>query len=90
MLGIGINNDLAGHLHYAAWLEDPIGHVPKTIRNGYPLGPHGLVAALSKGLGAEPLSPMLGMLLAIPVLTALTAASALRRLRPRCEPSLRC
>lgn len=82
VLGIGVNNDLAGHLHYAAWLEDPIGITPTEIKNGYPMGPHGLVAAIAKGIGAEPLSAMLGLLLAVPVLTAISALSVLRDLSP--------
>jgi hypothetical protein len=82
VLGIGVNNDLAGHLDYTAWVTDPVGEAPPTIRHGYPLGPHGLAAAICKGLGFEPLSALLGLVLAIPVLTALTAAAVLRELRP--------
>lgn len=82
ILGIGVNNDLAGHLHYTAWLLDPTSLVPSTIRNGYPLGPHGLAAAICKGTGMEPLSALLGLLLAVPVLTALSAMAVLKDLRP--------
>lgn len=82
VLGIGVNNDLAGHLHYTAWLEDPSGTAPHAIRGGYPVGPHGFAAAIGKGIGAEPLSAVLGLILAIPVLTALTSLAALRELRP--------
>jgi hypothetical protein len=82
VLGIGVNNDLAGHLHYTAWLEDPSGIAPHAVRGGYPVGPHGLAAAIAKGTGAEPLSTVLGLILAIPVLTALTALGALRKLKP--------
>jgi hypothetical protein len=32
VLGIGVNNDLAGHLHYTAWLEDPSGIAPHAVR----------------------------------------------------------
>lgn len=82
ILGIGVNNDLAGHLHYTAWLLDPTSLVPSTIGNGYPLGPHGLAAAICKGTGMEPLSALLGLLLAVPVLTALSAMAVLKDLRP--------
>lgn len=82
ILGIGVNNDLAGHLHYTSWLLDPTSVVPHNIRNGYPIGPHGLAAAISGGTGIEPLSALLGLLLAIPALTALSAMSVLRDLRP--------
>lgn len=82
ILGIGVNNDLAGHLHYTAWLLDPTSLVPSTIRNGYPLGPHGLAAAICRATGMEPLSALLGLLLAVPVLTALSAMAVLKDLRP--------
>jgi hypothetical protein len=81
ILGIGVNNDLAGHLHYAAWLLDPTDLVPHNIRAGYPLGPQGLAAALSNATGMEPLSAILGFLLAIPVLTAIAAMALLDDLR---------
>ncbi|MFN2612670.1 MAG: hypothetical protein ABR536_04780 [Solirubrobacterales bacterium] len=81
ILGIGVNNDLAGHLHYTSWLLDPTSVVPHNIRNGYPIGPHGLAAAISKGTGMEPLSALLGLLLAVPVLTALSTMSVLKDLR---------
>jgi hypothetical protein len=82
VLGIGINNDLAGHLHYTAWLEDPSGIAPHAVRGGYPVGPHGLAAAVAKLTGAEPLSTVLGLILAIPVLTAIAALTVLRELKP--------
>jgi hypothetical protein len=81
VLGIGINNDLAGHLHYTAWLEDPSGIAPHAVREGYPVGPHGLAAAIAKATGAEPLSTVLGLILAIPVLTAIAALAVLREVK---------
>ena len=81
LLGIGINNDLAGHLHYTAWLEDPSGIAPHAVREGYPVGPHGLAAAIAKATGAEPLSTVLGLILAIPVLTAIAALALLREVK---------
>ena len=82
VLGIGVNNDLAGHLDYTAWVADPVGLAPPTVRNGYPLGPHGLAAGLANGVGIEPLTALLGLLLAVPVLTAIAVTGALRELRP--------
>ncbi len=81
VLGIGVNNDLAGHLHYTSWLLDPTAVVPANIRNGYPIGPHGLAAAICDVTGMEPLSALLGLLLAIPVLTAITAMDLFKDLR---------
>jgi hypothetical protein len=81
ILGIGVNNDLAGHLHYASWILDPTDLVPHNIRSGYPLGPQGLAAALSNATGMEPLSALLGLLLAVPVLTSIAAMALLDDLR---------
>lgn len=80
--GIGVNNDMAAHLIWADWLQNPTGPSPNGIRIGYPLGPHGLVAMLSDLLGSEPFYMFLGLLIAIPVITALTALNLLRSLPP--------
>ncbi len=82
VLGIGVNNDLAMHLDLAAWIDDPIGLSPTEFKTGYPLGPHGLVAAIATGIGSEPLAPFLGLTLALPVLTAITAYMLLDDLGP--------
>ena len=38
--GIGVNNDMAAHLIFADWLQNPTGPVPGGIAFGYPIGPH--------------------------------------------------
>lgn len=80
--GIGVNNDMAAHLIWADWLQNPTGPSPTGIRIGYPLGPHGLVAMLSDALGSEPFYMFLGLLIAIPVITALTSLNLLHGLSP--------
>lgn len=80
--GVGVNNDMAAHLIWADWLQNPTGPSPNGIRIGYPLGPHGLVAMLSDALGSEPFYMFLGLLIAIPVITALTALNLLHSLSP--------
>ena len=80
--GIGVNNDMAAHLIFADWLQSPTGPIPSGIANGYPVGPHGLVATLGQALGTEPLYGFLGLLLAIPVITALTSLNLLAELPP--------
>jgi len=74
LLGVGFNNDLGLHLAWAEWLRSGLGPTPEA---GYPLGPHALadtVAALPGiGLGQA----FVGEILAIGVLTALTALVAL-------------
>jgi MFS family permease len=78
--GIGVNNDMAAHLIWADWLQDPTGIAPTGIQIGYPLGPHGLAATLSDALGTEPLYAFLGLLLAIPVITGLTSLNLFHEL----------
>jgi hypothetical protein len=78
--GVGVNNDMASHLVWADWLRDPIGPTPQGIADGYPVGPHSLVATLAQALGTEPLYPFLGLLVALPVITALTSLNLLQGL----------
>ncbi len=79
LLGVGFNNDLGLHLAWAEWLRSGFGPAPDP---GYPLGPHGLAVAIAAvpeiGLGQA----FLGEIVAIGVLTGLTALGALRDLSP--------
>jgi hypothetical protein len=79
LLGMGYNNDLGLHLAWAQSLVSDFGTEPSA---GYPLGPHGLVASLTAlprlGLGPA----FIGLLVALPALTAMTAWSALGKLTP--------
>jgi hypothetical protein len=79
LLGMGYNNDLGLHLAWAQSLISDFGTEPSP---GYPLGPHGLVASLSvlPGLGLS--QAFIGVVVALPVLTAMTAWPALERLGP--------
>src|SRR5215208_110720 len=79
--GVGLNNDLAMHLVDTDYLLDSTGPQPQSIVNGYPIGPHSLVATVVDLLGTEPLQGWLGLLVVAPVLTAITALGALRELR---------
>jgi hypothetical protein len=80
--GIGVNNDMAAHLIFADWLQNPTGPVPGGIAFGYPIGPHGMVATISEALGTQPLYGFLGLLIAITVITALTSLNLLAELPP--------
>jgi hypothetical protein len=71
--GVGLNNDMAMHLVDTDYLLDPHGPQPQSIVNGYPIGPHSLVATVVNLLGTEPLQGWLGLLLAAPILTAIAA-----------------
>lgn len=82
ILGVGlVNDDMAYHLLIADWLNTRVGEMPVLIHQGYPVGPHALVAGLSEGLGTGLIEGFAGLTLAIPVLTALVAFGALGGLR---------
>jgi hypothetical protein len=78
LLGVGFNNDLGLHLAWAEWLRSGFGPSPEP---GYPLGPHGLAVAAAAFPGIGLGQAFLGEIVAIGVLTALTAVGALGDLR---------
>jgi hypothetical protein len=83
ILGVGlVNDDMANHLLLADWIDERFRPEPVLIDQGYPLGPHALVAGLSTLLGASSIDVFAGLVLAIPALTALAAFAALDDLRP--------
>jgi hypothetical protein len=79
LLGVGFNNDLGLHLAWAEWLRSGFGPAPDA---GYPLGPHGLAVATAAVPGIGLGQAFLGEIIAIGVLTGLTALGALRDLAP--------
>jgi hypothetical protein len=82
ILGVGlVNDDMAYHLLIADWLNTRVGDMPVLLHQGYPVGPHAMVAGLSEVLGTGLIEAFAGLTLAIPVLTALVAFEALRGLR---------
>jgi len=79
LLGVGFNNDLGLHLAWAEWLRSGFGPAADP---GYPLGPHGLAAATATVPGVGLGQAFLGEIIAIGVMTGLTALGALQRLTP--------
>jgi hypothetical protein len=77
LLGVGFNNDLGLHLAWAEWLRSGTGPTPEP---GYPLGPHGLAVAVAAVPGIGLGQAFVGQILAIGILTGLTALGALARL----------
>jgi hypothetical protein len=77
LLGVGFNNDLGLHLAWAEWLRSGFGPAPDP---GYPLGPHGLAAAVAAVPGIGLGKAFVGEILAIGVLTGVTALGALEGL----------
>jgi hypothetical protein len=74
LLGVGFNNDLGLHLAWAEWLRSGFGPAPDA---GYPLGPHGLAVAVAALPGIGLGQAFVGEILAIGILTGLTALGAL-------------
>jgi len=82
ILGVGlVNDDMASHLLLADWVREGFRPEPVLVDQGYPLGPHGLVAGLGSLLGAGSIDVFAGLTLAIPALAALVAYAALDGLR---------
>ncbi|HEV2857990.1 MAG TPA: hypothetical protein VGW80_06265 [Solirubrobacterales bacterium] len=79
LLGMGFNNDLGLHLAWAEWLRSGFGPAPDP---GYPLGPHGLAVATAAMPGINLAQAFLGEIIAIGVMTGLTALGALRGMAP--------
>jgi hypothetical protein len=79
LLGVGFNNDLGLHLAWAEWLRSSFGPAPDP---GYPLGPHGLAVATATVPGIGLGQAFLGEIIAIGVMTGLTALGALRGITP--------
>jgi hypothetical protein len=83
ILGVGlVNDDMASHLVMADWLQHQGGDAPRLIDDGYPVGPHALVAALGSGLHISLVDAFAGLTLVIPPLAALTSLALLDPLSP--------
>jgi hypothetical protein len=79
VLGASVSNDMSQHLTAAFYLRTGHGLRPAAavggnlITTGYPLGPHGLAALLTRATGVGEERTFSAITLAIPVLTGLTA-----------------
>ena len=83
VLGEGIyTNDHAAQLYWTDWLQNGFGPEPSAVSFGYPVGPQSLAAVVAEATGASLVDAFNGLLIAIPVLTALAALAALQGLRP--------
>src|SRR4051812_18670599 len=72
VLGESVDDDASIHMAWADALRSA-GDAVHLGSRGYPLGPHALMAALAEALGTGVDAALGGLLLAVPVLTALTA-----------------
>jgi hypothetical protein len=76
ILGTSFNPDMSQHLLAADRLAH--GQGSQLLHQGYPLGPHAIVVALSKGLGTGLVQGFTGLTIATAVLASLTALTAFR------------
>jgi hypothetical protein len=78
VLGVTVNNDMTVHLAFVeGFLSSSVADL-FPLPKDYPLGPHALAAALSRGLGVEPELAFSGWTMAIPILSAWTVLAAAR------------
>lgn len=83
VLGEGIyTNDHAAQLYWAAWLQTGFGPEPAAVAFGYPIGPQAVAVVAAEATGSSLVASFNGLLLAVPVLTGLTALGALRGFGP--------
>jgi hypothetical protein len=76
--GVGIDNDMAVHLIVAEALRSAsYERIWNVLSSGYPTGPHSVVATLGTASGEQLISAFAGLMIAVVVLTALTAANVL-------------
>jgi hypothetical protein len=82
ILGQGlVNDDMASHLLFTEWVSSHAGPTPDLIKDGYPLGPHAVVAAAAKVTGASLIEGFAGLTGAIAALLALTTYGGLPGVR---------
>ncbi len=74
ILGTGFNPDMSQHLLATDRLAH--GEGSQLLRQGYPMGPHAVVAALNKGLGVGIVHGFDGLTVAAAILAPLTALAA--------------
>jgi hypothetical protein len=74
ILGTGFNPDMSQHLLATDHLTQGTGS--QLLHQGYPLGPHAVVAAFNKGLGIGLVQGFSGLTIAVAVLAPLTALAA--------------
>jgi len=83
VLGEGIyTNDQGAQLYWTDWLQHGVGPEPNAVRFGYPTGPQSVAATVAEATNTSLLDSFNGLLLAIPVLTALTALGVMGSLSP--------
>jgi hypothetical protein len=83
VLGEGVyTNDQAAQLFWTDWLQHGVGPEPNAVHFGYPTGPQSVAATAAEATNSSLLDSFNGLLIVIPVLTALTALGVMGGLSP--------
>jgi hypothetical protein len=83
ILGEGVyTNDQAAQLFWTDWLQHGVGPEPNAVRFGYPTGPQAVAATVAEATNTSLLDSFNGLLLAIPILTGLTALGVMGAMSP--------
>jgi hypothetical protein len=79
ILGVSLDNDMGSHMLFVEiYLSKAVEHITP-MRADYPLGPHAMVALISKGFGMRVDRAFAGWTMALPILSAWTALAFARR-----------
>lgn len=81
LLGVGFDNDMGAHLRMAESFRSAVAQRYFEVPPDYPLGPHGLVAAMTTGLGIGLDETFTGFTVALPILLGWTALGVVRGVR---------
>lgn len=78
ILGVTVNNDMTVHLAFVeSFISSTVADL-LPLPSDYPLGPHAMAAALSKGLGIEADLAFSGWTMAVPIITAWSVLAVAR------------
>lgn len=80
ILGTTVDNDMGAHMVFAEmYLSAAVEHLKPAQYSFYPLGPHGMVALIAKGLSVRVDHAFNGWTMALPLINAWTALALVRR-----------
>ena len=79
ILGTSLDNDMGSHMLFAeSYLSEAVASVTP-LPSDYPLGPHAMVAVISKGFGIHVDQAFAGWSMALPILNAWAVLALVRR-----------
>jgi hypothetical protein len=79
ILGTSLNNDMSIHLEIVESFLSEAAQAVYPLPLDYPLGPHAMVAVISKGAGVQPEYAFSGWTMALPLLSAWTGLALVQK-----------